>query len=117
MINFSGVIGLMGLGILMVNLAQADPAGAASGDMSNPTAPDSSDSPDSLNLDASSIRGNQELPKVLYIVPWKNSALGEISNLPANRLVDEVLAPVDREVFLRQERYFEQLYSAPTVGD
>jgi len=115
--NFSGVTGLMGLGIFMANLALAEPTGVASDDMSNPAATNSSDIPDSLNLDASSIRGNQELPKVLYIVPWKDSALGEISNLPANRLVDEVLAPVDREVFLRQERYFEQLYSAPAVGD
>ncbi len=65
---------------------------------------------DQLELDTSSIRGNQELPKVLYIVPWKDPSLAELVGKPVNSLVDEVLAPVDREVFRRQTRYFDQLY-------
>jgi len=63
-----------------------------------------------LQLDATAIRGNQELPKVLYIVPWKDPELGDLVGKPVNSLVDEVLAPVDREVFRRQIRYFDQLY-------
>jgi hypothetical protein len=66
--------------------------------------------PDRLDLDTTSIRGNQELPKVLYIVPWKEPGLAEPAGRPLNSLVDEVLAPVDREVFRRQMRYFDQLY-------
>lgn len=62
-------------------------------------------------LDPTAIRGNQELPKVLYIVPWKDPAMVEFAGRPANSLVEEVLAPVDREVFRRQVRYFEQLYA------
>ncbi len=65
---------------------------------------------DQLDLDSTSIRGNQELPKVMYIVPWKESGLGELQGRPVNSLVDEVLAPVDRDVFRRQIRYFDQLY-------
>jgi hypothetical protein len=65
---------------------------------------------DRLELDASSIRGNQELPKVMYIVPWKDPALGDLVGKPVNSLVDEALAPVDREVFRRQISYFDQLY-------
>jgi hypothetical protein len=65
-----------------------------------------------LNLDTSAIRGNQELPKVLYIVPWKDPAMVELAGRPVNSLVEEVLAPVDREVFRRQTRYFSQLYGA-----
>ena len=68
---------------------------------------------DHLDLDTSSIRGNRELPKVLYIVPWKDPRLGDLLGRPVNSLVDEVLAPVDRDVFLRQTRYFEQLYGNP----
>ncbi len=67
-------------------------------------------SADRLQLDATAIRGNQELPKVLYIVPWKDPELGDLVGKPVNSLVDEVLAPVDREVFRRQIRYFDQLY-------
>ena len=72
-------------------------------------------SADRLDLDATAIRGNQELPKVLYIVPWKEPGLAELAGRPLNSLVDEVLAPVDREVFRRQMNYFDQLY-APTGG-
>lgn len=65
-----------------------------------------------LSLDATAIRGNQELPKVMYIVPWKDPAMAELAGRPVNSLVEEVLAPVDREVFRRQTRYFSQLYGA-----
>ena len=65
---------------------------------------------DQLDLGTTSITGNQELPKVLYIVPWKDPGLGELVGKPVNSLVDEVLAPVDRDVFLRQTTYFDQLY-------
>ncbi len=75
--------------------------------------------PDRLDLDATSIRGNQELPKVLYIVPWKDPGLAQPAGRPLNSLVDEALAPVDREVFRRQMRYFDQLYapSGAAPGD
>jgi len=75
--------------------------------------------PGPLNLDTTAIRGNQELPKVLYIVPWKDPAMAELAGRPVNSLVEEVLAPVDREVFRRQTRYFSQLYGAgkPAGGD
>jgi len=76
-------------------------------------------SADQLLLDRTSIRGNQELPRVLYIVPWKDSRLGNIIGRPVNSLIDEVLAPVDRDVFLRQTKYFDQLYGSgeSTNGD
>lgn len=65
---------------------------------------------DTLDLGTTSITGNQELPKVLYIVPWKRSDLGDLVGRPANTLLDEVLAPVDPEVFERQLDYYETLY-------
>lgn len=68
---------------------------------------------DRLELESTSIRGNQELPRVMSIVPWKEPGLVDVGGKPVNSLVDEVLAPVDREVFLRQVRYFDQLYTVP----
>ena len=66
---------------------------------------------DRLELEGSSITGNRELPKVLYIVPWKKADLGDLIGRPANSLIDEVLAPVDRDVFKRQIEYFATLNS------
>lgn len=65
---------------------------------------------DELSLSRTEITGNQELPKVLYIVPWKKSDPGEITGKPVNTLLDEVLAPVDRAEFLRQVDYYDDLY-------
>ena len=65
---------------------------------------------DELDLGTTSITGNQELPKVLYIVPWKQSDLGDLVGRPVNTLLDEVLAPVDPEVFRRHLDYYDALY-------
>lgn len=64
---------------------------------------------DRLELGTTSITGNQELPKVMYVVPWKKAELGDLSGRPARSLIDEILAPVDRDVFRREVGYFETL--------
>lgn len=64
---------------------------------------------DRLELDTTQITGNRELPRVLYVVPWKRPDLGDLAGRPANSLLDEVLAPVDRDVFRRQNRYYDAL--------
>jgi len=68
---------------------------------------------DRIELDSTAITGNRELPKVLYIVPWKKADLGDLVGRPANSLLDEVLTPVDRDVFRRQTEYFSKLDAAP----
>lgn len=65
---------------------------------------------DSLELGRTEITGNQELPKVLYIVPWKKADPGDLLGKPVNSLIDEVLAPIDREEFIRQVDYYGDLY-------
>ena len=67
---------------------------------------------DRIELDTTNITGNRELPKVLYIVPWKRSDLGDLAGKPVNSLLDEVLQPLDRDVFQRQNRYYEALKPA-----
>ena len=64
---------------------------------------------DRVELETTDITGNRELPKVLYIVPWKRSDLGDLVGKPANSLLDQVLEPIDREVFLRENRYYDAL--------
>jgi hypothetical protein len=64
---------------------------------------------DRVQLDTTQISGNRELPKVLYVLPWHKSDLGDFAGRPPNSLLDEALAPVDRDVFRRQNRYFAAL--------
>lgn len=62
-----------------------------------------------LNMEGTKIRGNQELPKVLYIVPWQEAEVPNLSQPPLQSLIDEALTPVDREVFQRKIRYYDAL--------
>lgn len=81
--------------LLLAGLATAGPAVAA----------------DELELDGATIVGNRELPKALHIVPWKSAEPGELAGRPMNSLVNEILAPVDRDVFLRELQYYEAVHS------
>lgn len=65
---------------------------------------------DRLNLDTTVVTGNRELPKVLYIVPWKKSDLGDLPAQPFNTLLDEALTPVDRDVFRREVTYYGAMH-------
>jgi hypothetical protein len=65
-----------------------------------------------LELEKTEITGARELPKVLYIVPWKKTA-PDSRPLPMKSLMDEVLSPIDIDVFRRQVRYHEFTHPAP----
>jgi len=67
---------------------------------------------DSIELGATTITGNRELPKVMYVVPWKRADIGDLAGKPTNSLLDEALAPVDRSVFRREVDFFNALESA-----
>lgn len=62
-----------------------------------------------LEMEGTAIIGNQELPKVLYIVPWKPSELPDLSEPPLQSLIDDALTPVDREEFRREVIYHDAL--------
>ncbi len=70
---------------------------------------------DRAEIDQTKIIGNRELPKVLYIVPWKKPLPGQLSGRPAASVLDETLAPVDRDVFRRQVQYHAQAGVAPAA--
>ena len=70
---------------------------------------------DQIELDTTQITGNRELPNVMYVVPWKRPDLGDFAGRPAKSLLDELLAPVDRDVFRRQNRYFAALQAEPAA--
>lgn len=62
---------------------------------------------DRLELNTATVTGDREQPKVMYIVPWKSSDIGDLSGKPMNSLLDEALAPVDRDEFKREVVYFD----------
>jgi hypothetical protein len=62
---------------------------------------------DKLELQTATVTGDREQPKVMYIVPWKRSDIGDLSGKPMNSLLDEALAPVDRDEFKREVMYYQ----------
>lgn len=70
---------------------------------------------DRVDLDRTQIIGNRELPKVLYIVPWKKPLPGDPAGRPTVSVLDEALAPVDRDVFRRQIQFDAALRAAPAT--
>ncbi len=62
---------------------------------------------DRIDLGTATVTGDREQPKVMYIVPWKKSDIGDLSGKPMNSLLDEVLAPVDRDEFKREVVYYQ----------
>jgi hypothetical protein len=52
-----------------------------------------------------SIVGNDETPKSLYIVPWKNSEVGKEVNFTSS-VLNEELRPVDKADFIRELDFY-----------
>jgi len=65
-----------------------------------------------LQMDGTAIIGNKELPKVLYIVPWKTSETVALSTPPFNSVLDEEFVPVERSSFKRQVEFYNELYTS-----
>ena len=60
-----------------------------------------------LKLDKTTILGNGELPKVTFVVPWRDapSAIPDMNPSPATH---SEAKPVDRELYQRQIEYLRQ---------
>jgi hypothetical protein len=74
-------------------------------------APKGAAAADRLNLNAATVTGDREQPKVMYVVPWKSPNIGDLSGKPMNSLLDEALAPVDREEFKREVAYYDAVHA------
>ncbi|VAW57480.1 hypothetical protein MNBD_GAMMA07-1185 [hydrothermal vent metagenome] len=69
-----------------------------------------------IEMDALSIIGNKELPNVLYILPWKQTDLPEMLELPLSNLIDGALQPIDRPTTLRQIYYKQDINKKTQVS-
>ena len=70
----------------------------------------SANAEDRLELDSISIKGSRELPKVLYIVPWKSARLGAFEPSAGSSTFDTEMKALDRDVFRRQVEYYGMLF-------
>jgi hypothetical protein len=71
----------------------------------------SSDASQIITIETATIRGNQELPTVLYLVPWQPP---KINPLPANQtaeLTHQTLEKIERSSFQRLLEY-HQMFKA-----
>lgn len=63
-----------------------------------------------MEMDGMAVIGNSELPKALFIVPWKDPEAALAPDRPINTLLDEALQPVDPDVFRRKLQYFDTVH-------
>ena len=66
---------------------------------------------ETLQLEGTEITGNKELPKVLYILPWKSVERFDIESPPIVSIMDQKLAPLDRATFKRTINYHQAINS------
>lgn len=104
--------GLLAGVLLMVNAhAQTPASGPGAGkDQQKSAAP--AGAKDNVQLDPAIIKGQQGLPKVLNIVPWKRPGGGDMPGRPGVSLIDEALSPLDRGEMRRELRYQHDLEGA-----
>ncbi|MCU7813818.1 MAG: hypothetical protein KZQ89_11890 [Candidatus Thiodiazotropha sp. (ex Lucinoma kastoroae)] len=66
-----------------------------------------------IDLEGTAIFGNKESPNVLYVVPWRSAK--RLTNMmpPETGRRDELLAPLDRDVFRRQIDWYQKFGEKP----
>ena len=69
-----------------------------------------------LEMQGTEITGNKELPKVLYIVPWKSVERFEITSPPIASIMEQKLTPIDRSSFKRTINYHNAIYTTAKTG-
>ncbi|MDH4039839.1 MAG: hypothetical protein OEV88_04215 [Gammaproteobacteria bacterium] len=64
----------------------------------------------------STVSGNREQPKVMYILPWQQAAAMEIEQDFNTRLEGDLFEPLDRDEFIRELNYQATINPAPIEG-
>jgi hypothetical protein len=64
---------------------------------------------EAVDVDGTTIIGNNEQPKALFIMPWHTPEHTAGLDQPVSSLVDQPLAPLDREEFQRRLRFYDDI--------
>jgi hypothetical protein len=68
-----------------------------------------------LEMEGTAITGNQELPRILYIVPWQSAKPAKIDTPQVISILERPIQSLNRSEFLRQNNYYHVLFNRPSV--
>ena len=63
------------------------------------------------------VTGNQEQPRVMYILPWQPPEGRDYEYVPAQALADDLFRGLDRDEFVRELEYRDALGSADFTAE
>jgi hypothetical protein len=66
-----------------------------------------------LDMEGAAIFGNKESPNVLYVVPWRPSKRLTGMMAPEMNTMEELLVPLDRDVFRRRVDWYQTFGEKP----
>ena len=72
-----------------------------------------------MTIEGARIRGDQEMPTVMYLVPWQPPAAETLGGPDEHLMVSQAFAPLERYEFQRLVKYYQvfqqkqQLTAAP----
>lgn len=68
-----------------------------------------------IQLQSSTITGNSELPKILYVVPWKNVPATQFDEkLVLHEVSADFIKPIDPDEFERQAKHYAEIVNGNT---
>lgn len=102
MVRLPAILGIL---LLAGPIASADEDAEQAADQTQAAATKEENIDQPRTMSGMSILGNEEAPKSLVIIPWKTSELGE--DIGLTDTLDDRARPVDREVFLRELRFYQ----------
>ncbi len=70
-----------------------------------------------LEIEGATIRGNQELPTVLYVVPWKPAKVYSLEKPEQSLASSRPLELIERDSFRRMLTYHQQFLKSHHSGD
>jgi hypothetical protein len=65
----------------------------------------------------STVKGNQEQPKVMYLVPWQRPGDSSLEYQPMDNVASDLFTPVDRDEFIRELQYRDMLRTTGSVNE
>jgi len=66
-----------------------------------------------IEMKGTAIIGNKELPRVLYIIPWKSAQPVALTTPPFKSVLDEPFTTVQRNSFKRKLELYQSIYPTP----